>query len=339
MRIFRILIILLILVAVPAFFFYRSVTKSFDNPLSLAQELFYQVEQGSTLTSVANDLVKKEVIEKASQLTWLAKLEGKATIFAAEYAFTPEMSVRDLYQVLVNGESLSDETQITVIEGLYLDEIAQLFEDKELVSSEVFMTASTSGLSRFKTQYDFLEGLPNGASLEGYLFPDTYRFFNDTDVDDILIKMLNGFEANFTEQMVQDAKRSGRTIHEVVTLASIVQSEVRTQDQMKTVAGIFQNRLDIGMALQTDASINYITRSGRDRSTLADLEIDSAYNTYKYSGLPPGPIGHAGATALAAAVYPESTNYLFFLTDKAGRVYYGETLAEHNNNRQYLDRE
>lgn len=339
MRKLRLIAFVLIILLVPGFFIYSSITSSFDDQITLDQELFYSVKSGSTLTSVANDLAEKEVIKKASVLTWLARLEGKSTIFAAEYSFNPGMTVRELYTALVTGDSLSDETQVTVIEGLYLDEVAQAFDDAGLIDHDVFMTAATSGLARFETQFSFLQDLPEGASLEGYLFPDTYRFFKDADVDDVLIKMLTAFQKNFTQEMIDATYASGKTIHEAVTLASIVQAEVRTEDQMNTVAGIFQNRLDQGMALQTDASINYLTRSGRDRSTFQDLEIESPYNTYKYAGLPPGPIGHPGAQALQAAVYPESTEYFFFLTDKAGRVYYGKTLAEHNNNRQYLDRE
>ncbi len=339
MRWFIRIIILLLILSAPIWFWYRSLTNSFEDDILIQQDLFYVVEQGSTLNSVAADLAEQGVIEKASTLKWLGKIEGDTTIFAAAYALKPEMTVREVYEAITQGKAFSDEVQVTVIEGLTLDQIGDQFEEAGLVTSDAFVTAASSGLSRFINTYSFLTDLPKDSTLEGYLFPDTYRFFKDATVDDILQKLLTTFDTRLTSEMRIEIAKSGRTIHEVVTLASIVQDEVRTEDQMLTVAGIFQNRLDEGIALQTDASINYITRSGRDRSTLEDLEIDSPYNTYKYAGLPPGPIGAPGAQALLAAVTPEETEYFYFLTDKAGRVYYGKTFAEHQNNRQYLDHE
>lgn len=334
----RILIVLL-LISIPGYFFYRSFINSFEEKLGIEQNLFYVVEEGSTLTSIGNDLAEKGVIEKGTLLTWLARLQGDSTIFAAAYEFDPTMTVRDLYEAVTEGKALSDEIQVTIIEGLTVDQIADQLEASELVDAQAFVTAASNGLQRFKTQYSFLSSLPSSGTLEGYLYPDTYRFFQDATVDEIILKMLDTFELRLTEEARSSIERSGRTIHEVITLASIIQDEVRTEEQMGVVGGIFQNRLDIGMALQSDATINYITRSGRDRSTFADLEIDSPYNTYKNQGLPPGPIGSPGLSAIMAAVEPDETDYLFFLTDKAGRVYYAETLAGHNENRQYLDRE
>jgi len=339
MRLFIRLFILLLLITVPIWLWYNSLTNSFEETISVDDELFYIVEDGSTLNSVAADLQEKGVIEKASSLKWLSRLEGDTTIFAAAYALTPEMTVREVYEAITQGKAFSDEVQVTIIEGLTLDQIGDQFEEAELVASDVFVTAASSGLKRFTNTYSFLADLPAGATLEGYLFPDTYRFFKDAEVDDIIKRMLDTFDARLTSEMRIEIAKSGRSIHEVVTLASIVQDEVRTEDQMLVVAGIFQNRLDAGMMLQSDATVNYITRSGRDRSTFEDLEIDSPYNTYKYAGLPPGPIGAPGSQALLSAVAPEKTDYFFFLTDKAGRVYYGETLADHNYNRQFLNNE
>lgn len=331
--------IIVLLAAIPGGW-YLVMQRSFDQPLLISENTYFIVENGATLSRVSQILEDQSIIDKASRLIWLSRFEGQVPILAAAYEFTPGMTLRDLYRAITLGESISDEVQITLVEGLTLEEMANKFVEKTLVeSADIFTIASSSGLSRFTNQYDFLADLPKSASLEGYLFPDTYRFFAETPIDDLLARLLDTLDQKLSDEMLADIAKSDRSIHEVMTLASLVQSEVRGVDEMAEVAGILQNRLEIGMPLQLDSTINYLTKSGRDRSTFDDLAIDSPYNTYQNPGLPPGPISNPGLDAIKAAIYPAETDNLFFLTDKAGRVYYGTTLEEHNRNRQYLDTE
>lgn len=324
---------ILIVAAAGAAFWYFSLLNSFDQKILAAEKIRFTVGEGSTLTLVARQLEERGLIQDSDKLVWLDRLEGPGTLFAGDYELMPDFTLRDLYRAVTTGDALSDERVITIVEGLTLDEIGQVFAEEGAVdSADTFVTAASSGLKRFTSQYEFLSSLPQGASLEGYLFPDTYNFFRDATVDDVIHKMLKNFEKKVESP-------EGTSLHEAIILASIVEAEVPHPEDMKTVAGIFTNRLNEGMALQADSTINYITRSGRARSTLDDLEIDSPYNTYKYSDLPPGPISNPGLNAIKAALNPAQTDYYFFLTDKAGRIYYAETLAEHNENRQYLDRE
>lgn len=317
---------------------YISLTKSFSNEVQLDEELVYTVKSGATIYSIASDLQEKGVVDNPDLFKWMARLDESPTIFAATYSFKPGMTYQGIYDAVTRGESLSDEVQITFIEGWYLDEFIEAVVESGIVGLDEMTEAVTTNASNYQSDYWFLADLPEGASLEGYLFPNTYRFFEESSADVIVHKLLTATETAISD-IKDDIENSGISIHEFFTLASIVQDEVRGEDEMERVAGIFYNRLADGIPLQSDATVNYITRSGRDRSTFADLEIDSPYNTYKYAGLPAGPIGHPGSAAIHAAVNPEEHDYYYFLTDKAGRVYYAKTLDEHANNRQYLDRE
>lgn len=340
MRILKYLFVLIIVIALIGGGWYISLTRSFDAGIIPGEDVFFSIEEGSTLTKVAHSLEDNGIIAKASSLLWLARLEGEKAVLAADYQFPPEFTLRDLYRAITEGEALSLESQVTLIEGLNTEEIAGVFEKKGLVSSaDEFVAAVTSNLDAFKKEFDFLATIPVSGSLEGYLFPDTYRFFDDATSEDIMRRMLNNLDNKLNDKMRSAIEKSGRTIHEVMTLASIIEKEVPEPEDMKTIAGIFVNRLDIGMALQADSTINYLTKSGRDRSTQEDLEIDSLYNTYKYPGLTPGPISNPGLNAIKAAIYPDDTDYLYFLTDKAGKVYYAESFAEHQENRKYLNNE
>lgn len=339
MKIIKVLILLVIVVGVIAGSWWVNITKSFDKPILSDTEVYFSIEEGATLTSVAYDLEESDIIADSNDLIWLSRLEGGKAVLAANYEFPVGFTLRDVYNAITNGESLSEEAQVTLIEGWTLKEMSRAIVDAKLAEDVESFIASAKELEKYSEDYSSVSGIPETGSLEGYLFPDTYRFFADASNHDVIVKLLSNFESKLDDQMKADIAETSLTLHQIITLASIIEAEVPNPDDMKVISGIFHNRLEMGMALQADSTINYLTESGRDRSTAEDLEIDSPYNTYKYPGLPPGPIGNPGLNAITAAIYPDETNYLYFLTDKAGRVYYGETFAEHQHNRQFLDRE
>jgi len=183
-------------------------------------------------------------------------------------------------------------------------------------------------------QASFLSQIPPEATLEGYLFPDTYRIFNNASSQDIITKMLNNMDLKITDKMRQDIAVQGKNLHEILTMASIIEKEVRTPTDMKIVSGIFYNRLHIGMPLQSDATLSYVLGDDKPAHTLKELTIDSPYNTYKYQGLPPAPIASPGLNAIEAAIYPDQTDFLFFLSNlQTGKTYFAKTLTEHNYNK------
>ena len=185
---------------------------------------------------------------------------------------------------------------------------------------------------------DFLNDAPADANLEGYLFPDTYRIFRDATAEDIIAKMLDNFNGKLSPAMRADISKQGKSIHDIVVMSSIVEKEVRSAADKKIVAGILYKRLELGMKLEVDVTINYISGKNNPSSALEDLQIDSPYNTYKYYGLPPGPIANPGLDAIMAAIYPEKSPYLFYLNRQdTGETIFSKTYEEHLRNKaKYL---
>lgn len=235
------------------------------------------------------------------------------------------------------------EETIKILEGWTNQDIAQYFSNRGKWSETDVLNVinSASSTKSFIKQFNFLDHIITPKTLEGYLFPDTYRIFASSTVDDLAIKMLNNFDHKLTAQMRMDIKKQGRTISEIVIMASIIEKEAPFHGQdnsdAKIVAGIFWNRIQNGQALQSDATLSYIFKDKKSSHEGEELNNPSLYNTYKYRGLPPGPICNPGLLALEAAVYPMDTNYNYFLTASDGNIYYAKTFAEHLKNKyKYL---
>jgi UPF0755 protein len=253
------------------------------------------------------------------------------------YAFRMGTSYRDIARTIATGPA-REEVDVRLIEGKTLDDerevLAKLGADSAAFTQLAGASMNTSAFDqRLVKQYPFLSGIPGGLSLEGYLFPDTYRVWKDHLVDALVLKQLDELDAKVIQPYSVQQKASGMTWHQILTLASIVEAEVRSPADRKIVAGIFLNRLNKGMRLQSDATLNYEIGEGRDRATYEDLALNSPYNTYKSDGLPPGPINNPSLSSIQAVLDPAKTNYYFFLSDKSGRMYYARTGAEHQANR------
>lgn len=189
----------------------------------------------------------------------------------------------------------------------------------------------------FSVDFPFLKDKPSYVSLEGFLFPDTYRIFKDATPTEVTRKLLEHFDEKLTPELRRGIAARNLTVYQVVTMASIVEREVRTPADRRKVADLFWRRLDAGMALQADSTVNYATGKSLPAVTLEDTRNVSEYNTYKYPGLPLGPIANPGLDSIEATVHPEPNPYWYFLTDEAGNVHYGRTLDEHNANKaKYL---
>ncbi|MDO8582136.1 MAG: endolytic transglycosylase MltG [bacterium] len=247
---------------------------------------------------------------------WWKGIEGR--LIAGEYDLNPSLSIRDLTRVLVAGETISRERDITILEGWTRKDIAEYLEKEGIVKAKDFLDATKD--------------------LEGYLFPDTYRIFKDATVQEIVVKMRGNFDRKVTSEMRADIKKQKKTLDEILIMASILEREVRTPEEMRLASDLFWRRVAIGMPLQSDATVNFVTGEKRPSPLYKDLEVDSPYNTYKYRGLPPGPIGNPGLFAITAAIYPKKNDYWFFLTTQDdGRAIFSKTFDEHNWNKvKYL---
>jgi UPF0755 protein len=244
------------------------------------------------------------------------------------------------------------EISITLIEGWTIKDIADYLESQKLIKSENFLSLTQNFAI---DDYPLLAQNPRGIGLEGFLFPDTYRIFKPkTDFDnktgeELIKKTLDNFSKKITPAMLLEIKAKGTTLFDIIILASIIEKETGrnaitlAQKQMldeerKIIAGIFYNRLNIGMALESDATINYITKHSNPSPTLEDLGVNSPYNTYKNKGLPPGPICNPSLSSIMAAIYPAKTDYFYFLHKQpSGEVVYSKTFEEHIGNKyKYL---
>lgn len=278
--------------------------------------------------SVALALQKAGALEHPRVYEWYAHLDPlAANPRPGVYAVRRGMSYRRLATSFAFGPQ-REEISMTVVEGWTIRDMISA-----LAAKGIDARPSDFFASRFSADFSFLQNLPADASLEGYLFPDTYRVWKDEAPDSLLRKQLNEFR-NVMGSFGDDVTRSGKSLRDILIVASIVEKEVRTPEDKKIVAGIFWNRMKDGIPLQSDATLNYVIGAGRARATADDLQKDSPYNTYKYKGLPPGPIGNPGKDSLDAALHPTDTTYRYFLTDASGKVYYGSTLQEHAWNRR-----
>lgn len=300
-----------------------------NRPLpALKEKKILKIEKGDGVNQVAIKLQKQEVIKNTfnwETYLWLEKQEDK--LQSGEYELNPGMSAKDLVVKLTHGNTLPQEIWITIPEGFTSKDIEKRLLEKGLVKEEEFINKIKNYSYDFIGQRDNRQPLP---TLEGYLFPDTYKFYKDSTANEIINKMLDNFDKKITTELREEIKKQEKSINEIIILASIVEKEISDVDEMKKVASVFYNRLEQGMSLESDATVNFATGKSRRQATLEDIKSDSPYNTYKYKGLPPGPISNPGLNAIKAVIYPGKTDYLYFLSPESGPTIFSKTFEEHN---------
>ena len=299
-----------------------------------------KIEEGMGVREIASELRVKGYIKSRSLFKFIVIVAGKARdLKAGEYYFDEPLSMIDIARRIANGIHGVPSIKITIPEGFNLAGIAQLFEEHGMFSAEDFYAvagkpgANNSALADFSSASDILREKPSGASLEGYLFPDTYFFYKNDLPEGTVRKILENFNEKISEDLRREVRESGKNFYEILTIASLLEEEACEDEDRQIIAGILWKRLEAGMPLQVDATLTYLTGKGSDRLTLDDLQMDSLYNTYRYKGLPKGPISNPGIEAIEAALSPESTPYLFYLSDKDGVIHYARTFEEHKINK------
>lgn len=330
----KIIILILVVIVCLAIYFLWAVLTSISREKSL---IYFKIEPGQSLSAVADNLASQGLIRNSFIFKFYGRLRGwEKSLVAGNHLLDKSMNPQAIFKNIISSENLNNEKTITIIEGWRAEEIAAYLAASGVVSQADFLNEIST--AKWREQYDFLAGV-SAKTLEGFLFPDTYRIFADASAHDIVEKMLDNFNNKLTAQMRSDIASQKKNIFEVVNLAAIVEKEVPQDADKKLIADIFLKRLSIGMALQSDATINYITGKKTVAASLEDLKIDSPYNTYKYRGLPPGPIASPGLESLKAVIYPTKNPYYYFLTASAdGRVIYSWTYAEHLANKaKYLN--
>lgn len=293
--------------------------KKFYTPASIASEKLVVVPKGSGTLEISNILISEGIISDAYVFVLATKiLSPKITLKAGEYQFTPQIKMGDVIQKIKNGDTYK--RQFTIPEGLTSYEILERMKSiPDIKLSEI--------------------SLPK----EGSLLPDTYQYEKDEKIENIISRMTMAQKKIIEKEWpLREANLPISTVDEAIILASIVEKETGVPSERKRIAGVFINRLRIGMPLQTDPTVIYALTKGEHqnkgqgplgrRLLLKDLQIDSPYNTYKYVGLTPTPIANAGKDSILAVLHPEAHEYLFFVADGTGGHSFARTLTEHNQN-------
>ena len=241
------------------------------------------------------------------------------------YTFTEGMNIDDVFAKLLTGEKKL--IQFTIPEGFGVKEIAERLYNLDLADRDEFINAATDF-----SPYDYMRKHKNVFyASEGFLFPDTYTVESDVEVDEILQLMAGNFDDKLTLGMRRQAEQMGLSIYDLITLASLVEREVRFPEDRPIVAQVLLKRLKLNMPLQTDATIQYLRDTPKEDLSIEDTQIDSPYNTYQHTGLPPGPISNPGMASIQAVLHPAETDYLYFVADRSGHNHYADTYEEHLN--------
>lgn len=306
-----------------------------NRPLSSAPAALHKVvriPQGMGARQIAHLLAEEGIIAAPTLFSFLVKIEGvEQSLQAGSYLLSAQMRPLEVIEHLVSGKITS--VKVVIPEGFEIKQIATELEEHGLADRERFIELASNA------ELVFGEKLPIElpiASLEGYLFPDTYYFSEGQTEEDLIGQMVDRFIEVTEEHILPLLEESEFSLHEVVTLASIVEREIMVDWERPLVASVYLNRLAIDMPLQADPTVRYVTAEERPQVLYRDLEIDSPYNTYRNRGLPPGPIASPGLASMLAVLNPADTNYYFFVSRRDGTHEFTETYSEHLRARRLL---
>jgi UPF0755 protein len=346
MRYIVIIIIILLIIIIPAGYFLNLFYLS--SPRADEPTIKFIIEKGEGVGKISYKLKEGGIIGSRLWFETFVWLKGVSGNFQyGIFDLKPGMSYKKIVDLTTVPQTL--ENQITIIEGWDLRDIGSYFESHGSFKVEDLWSAVGAPAVDYRKKdlpklvknltkdYSFLSDKPNYAGLEGYLFPDTYRISKDASLESVVKKMLDNFDKKLSQDLRDEIKKQGRTIFSVITMASIIEKEVKTYEDRQMVSDIFWRRLRGYMPLQADSTVNYVTGGNAPAVSYADKAVDSPWNTYKNQGLPLGPICNPGLEAIKAAIYPKQNPYLYFLTTPDGQVIYSKTLDEHNKNKaKYL---
>ena len=308
--------------------------RALDSPAGLpGTAIDLTVEEGDTASAVIQRLSQAGILEQPNVLRFYLRYRGlDRGIDAGHYNIRGEMTIREIAEALQLSHPVQN--TITIPEGWRREQIAQLLSDINLEFGEIeFLVETMTPPQNFIHAYE----MPASSTLEGFLFPDTYLIDPDSSAQDFVFTMLVNFEKRLDPEILQGFTNQGLTIFEGVILASIVEREAVLPEERARIAAVFHNRLNLGMPLEADPTVQYALGSQADGNwwkpalTYDDLELDSPYNTYRYAGLPIGPIANPGLDSLRAVAFPDQTNELYFRTlcDGSGGHAFAVTFEEH----------
>lgn len=314
-----------------------SVFSEYTRTTSGEETVSVNIPMGASEKAIAGVLKDAGVIRH--EISFRMKMKNspyRGKLNYGKYMLYKKMPLDDIVQALMKPSVFDEaDVKLTIPEGFSAEMIAARCEEKGLVTADEFLAELKNG----KFDYDFIKDIPNNSGviykLQGYLFPSTYMFDSNASAHKIIDTLLGEFEKQYNA--VKNMLPKGVSMAEAINRAALIEREAKLDSERTTISGVIQNRLDIDMRLQIDASVVYTITDGLydvERVLYKDLEIDSPYNTYKYKGLPAGPICNPGIKAIIAAMTPQEHNYLYYHTDtdkNDGSHIFSETFSQHTN--------
>ncbi len=282
-----------------------------------------RIPEGSSVERITQVLYDEALILDRRAFKIMLRLEGLGEkLQAGVFEISPAMTAKEIAEHIASGDVAMQ--RITIPEGLQLKQIAERVEQGELSDAEEFKAAAVGE----KVAGGIDMPLPKG-TLEGYLFPETYDFCYDAGAEAIVLRMVQELQRRFYRPHREEIEARQLSLHEIVTLASLVEREAKIDEERTLIAGVIHNRLDRDMKLQIDATVQYALPEHKDRLLFEDLRVDSPFNTYRHHGLPPGPIASPGLPSLMAALRPASTDALFYVARPDGSHVFTPTYEDH----------
>lgn len=317
----RIRLVMFLIIAIIIGFLCFGMAKSFmmsagEEPELTGQTVTVTIPQGASTSDIADILKENNLIKSTFMFRVNSKLEGfDGTYQQGTYEVDQGLEPTQIMELLQTGVVL-DDVKFTVPEGYNTKQIAARAEKMGICTAEEFINECNTG----SFDFDFLKDLPDRElKLEGYLFPDTYYIEEETTAHDLIQAMLKRFEQMYTKEYQDVVEASGHTLDEMVTIASIIEKEIKLDEERPRAAGVIYNRLEEGMPLQVDATVLYAMGIVKEDISTVDLQYDSPYNTYQVDGLPVGPISNPGEKSFQAALYPEVNNYIYYVVEAKGQ--------------------
>lgn len=301
---------------------------------SAVQEQAFEVRSGENFLALSLRLKNEGIVSSRFAFIWQLVRTGKTKqLIAGTYTLSGNLSPAEIATMMTEGMVLARDIKVTFPEGWGMKKMAARLTANHLPGAE-FLALAERPKPEWRERFVFLRELPEEASLEGFLFPDTYFFDRDVSPEDLIEKMLENFDTKIDVGLRTRATEKHRSFFAALTLASIVENEVRSETDRRMVSDLFLRRMAIGQALESDATVKYILGIDKIQHTFEETRVTSPYNTYVNAGLPPGPIGNPGLAAIRATVFPQPNPYFYFLSDpQTGETIFAVTYEEHLKNK------
>lgn len=341
-KILVVFLVLFLLFILAALIFYSYISKNAFEGVASASNISKEfiIEEGEGSKIIGAKLESEGLIKDKNYFYfYIWKTDTAGSLQAGVYELSPNMTIGEMVEKFNAGKIVLKTVKLTIPEGYTNKKIVNVLREKKPSIASDFekivnckcLNEENCQCDQFSGKYEILKQIPKGVDMEGYLFPDTY-FIDETETGATLVsKFLNNFNNKVDKDLRKSINQQGKTLHEIVTMASIIEREVKTDKDRKIVSGIFWDRMKDDFPLQSCATLAYFLDVDKPQFSYEETQIESEYNTYRYPGMPPGPISNPGIASIDAAVFPEQTDYYYFLSNpETGKIFYSKDLDEHN---------